>query len=410
MRYFIELPEVWVTEFLERDPACAGYWISSLTQSWQKGYADNCSLSWNNYVDVVRRLRLHTNKPIMVDVDMLFNEPSIAATIARELHAVGCTTILVESKRFPKVNSLKPAHLALSTPDEFCRLLNKVKTTVPELEVIARIEYLATTRDPELTQAIARRTIRAGADGVVIHWGVDSDTSLLKQTLAALRQEQIKSGIIPTRYLNQVVGGEFDGLADFSILGNICSSFIRHAFSGQTVESLLATPCMFEPILDRVDSHEPRGHRTLIVLGAKPDASGRFLLEDPAVIERFARLLGTYYHLTLVTDVAAAPPLPQSKAISLARLEGSLGEVDSLAAATEFLNTEYTTVVYADLEPEAFAWLENPGLTFAGDTFAGILNVKTDLLLDMLHATPPSASLLDMASRHQVPITTEKAR
>jgi hypothetical protein len=359
-------------------------------------------------VDVVRRLRLQTEKPIMVDVDMLFNEPSIAATIARELHAVGCTTIIVQSKRFPKVNSLTPAHMALSTPDEFCRLLNKVKSTVPTLEVLARIEYLATTRDTVLTQAIAKRTVEAGADGVVIHWGVDSDTTLLKETLASLTRENIKTGIIPTKYLTQVVNGEFKDLANFSILGNICSSFIRNAFSGQTVNSLLATPCMFEPILDRVDSHEPRGHRTLIVLGAKPDASGRYLLENQVVINRFARLLDTYFHVTFVTDITANPPLVAEKRISFAKIEDSLGEVDSLTTATKFLNTEYITVVYADLEPEAFAWLDNPGLTFTGDTFAGILNVKADLLLAMLEATPPSSTLLNMASHHNVPITTKK--
>jgi hypothetical protein len=166
---------------------------------------------------------------------------------------------------------------------------------------------------------------------------------------------------------------------------------------------------MFEPILDRVDSHEPRGHRSLIVLGAKPDAQGHFLLENHAVIDRFARLLDTYFHITFVTDMAAAPPLAAEKRLSFARIKDSLGEVDSLATATKFFNTEYSTVVYADIEPEAFAWLDNPGLTFAGDTFAGILNVKTDLLLAMLQATQPSSTLLDMASHHNVPITTEKA-
>ena len=83
MKYFVELPEVWATEFLEDDPNCNGYWISSLTQSWQKGYPDNCSLPWSNYVELVRRLRMHTQKEIMVDVDMLFNEPSLGALIAK---------------------------------------------------------------------------------------------------------------------------------------------------------------------------------------------------------------------------------------------------------------------------------------------------------------------------------------
>ena len=406
MDYYVELPEVWITEFLESDPACTGYWISSLTQSWQKGYADNCSLQWSHYVDVVRRLRLHTDKPIMVDVDMLFNEPNIAATIARELYTVGCTTIVVESKRFPKVNSLIPGKLVLSSPDEYCRLLNKVKTTVPKLELIARIEYLATTRSVETTYEISKRAVAAGADGVVVHWGVGSDTGLLKTTLAKLRADGVKTGIIPTKFLSQVVAGEFDKLANFSILGNICSSFIRWTFSDQNVTGLMNTPCKFEPILDRVDSHKPQGLRTLVVLGAKANETGNMSLAKESVVTRFAEQLQHYYTIILVMDQETPVPdfVQESDQIQVVRVVNSIGEVDSLLAVAGLLNTEYVTVAYADLPEHAFAWLGNPGLTFEGDRFAGILNLNSDVLLDLLRQTGPSYSILDMASRQKITI------
>jgi len=394
MKYFIELPEVWITEFLDKDPDCSGYWISSLTQSWQKGYADNCTLPWTNYVDVVRRLKQHTDKPIMVDVDMLFNEPSVAATIAKELYDVGCNTIVVESKRFPKVNSLNPQSMVLSTPDEFCRLLNKVKMTVPELEVIARNEYLVTTKSVATTYDISKRAIRAGADGVVIHWGGNSETDLLKKTLTQLKEEGIKTGIIPTKYLNQVVNGEFEDKADFSILGNVCSSYIRHTFSHQTVQTLLTAPCMFEPILERVGSYEPKGQRTLIVLGAKPNEEGYVFLENPDRVTQFKAQLKHYYNIVLVVDINFKVKEEQSDRIHIARIEDSIGEVDSLMAARDYMNTEYITVVYADIEEKVFNYLLNQGLTFVSDVFAGVLNVKTDVLLSMLQKTDPSMSML----------------
>ena len=81
----------------------------------------------------------------------------------------------------------------------------------------------------ESTVAISRRVVDAGADAVVVHWGSDADTTLLKETLEPLQQQGIRTGIIPTKYLDQVVAGDFEELADFSILGNICSSFIRHS-------------------------------------------------------------------------------------------------------------------------------------------------------------------------------------
>ena len=408
MQYFIELPEVWITEFLERDQDCAGYWISSLTQSWQKGYADNCTLPWTHSVDVVRRLKRHTNKPIMVDVDMLFNEPSVAATIAQELYDVGCHSIVVESKRFPKVNSLNPLDMVLSTPDEFCRLLNKVKTTVPELEVIARNEYLVTTKSVATTYDISKRAIRAGASGVVIHWGENSDTILLKETLTQLKIEGIKTGIIPTRYLNQVVNGEFEGKADFSILGNVCSSYIRHNFSHQTVKTLLTTPCMFEPILERVNDYEPKGQKTLIVLGAKPNEEGQILLENPNKVAQFTAHRNYYYAIVFVVDIKSKVTVEKSDRIHIARIDNSIGEVDSLIAAREYMNTEYITVVYADIEDKVFNYLLNQGITFVGDVFAGVLNLKTDVLLSMLQASDPSLSILEMASYHNPKVTVEK--
>jgi hypothetical protein len=408
MKYFIELPEVWITEFLENDPDCSGYWISSLTQSWQKGYADNCTLVWTNYVDVVRRLRLHTDKQIIVDVDMLFNEPSIAATIAKELYAVGCNMIVVESKRFPKVNSLTPDAMVLSTPDEFCRLINKVKTTVPELEVIARNEYLATTKSIETTYNISKRAVRAGADGVVVHWGADADTSLLKETLLRLKNDGIKTGIIPTKYLDQVVKGDFDDKADFSILGNICSSYIRHIFSHQSVKTLLESPCMFKPILDRVGSHEPKGHKTLVVLGAKPDTHGNVLLENIDYINKFTAQLDNYYNVVFVLDAQSKINIKESDKIHIAQIEDSIGEVDSLTSAREYINTEYVTVVYADIEDKIFHYLSNMGVTFVGDNFAGVLSVKTDILFSMLQTTDPSMSIFEMTSSNNIQVTVEK--
>ncbi len=405
MKYYVELPELWATEFLENDPDCAGYWVSSLTQSWQKGYPDNCTVPWTNYVDVVRRLRLHSDKKIIVDVDMLYNEPSIAATVARELYEAGCNTIVVESKRFPKVNSLTPDSMVLSTPEEFCRLLNKVKTTVPELEVIARNEYLATTKDVDVTARIAKRALHAGADGVVIHWGGDSNTELLKKTLKKLKADGVQTGIIPTKYLDQVVDGDFEDLADFSILGNICSSYIRHIFSQQSVSSLLKIPCEFKSILDRVNSHEPAGHNTLVVLGAKATKDGSYMLSNKDVAKQFTDKLSDYYSVVLVVGEDADISVDENDKIHVVRVADSLGEVHSLSSAMELLNTESVTVAYADIEDFGMNNMGTNGLLFDGDVYAGVMNVASDVLLSMVASVDPTASILEMASINNVKST-----
>ncbi len=399
MEYYVELPEVWATEFLDNDPLCSRYWISSLTQSWQKGYPDNCTLPWSNYVEVVRRLRLHSDKPIVVDVDMLYNEPSIAATVARELFDVGCDTIVVESKRFPKVNSLTPGNMVLSTPDEFSRLINKVKTLVPGLEVIARNEYLATTKDVDITYKIAKRAINAGADGVVVHWGGDANTDLLRKTLKKLKDDQVTTGIIPTKYLDQVVNGEFEGLADFSILGNICSSHIRHTFSQQSVNSLLRTPCMFKPILDRVNSHEPEGQKTLVVLGAAKNEMGDYLLRNKQVVSQFTDLLNDYYSVVFVTGNDAEVDEPKDQNVHLARVSESVGEAHSLSSAMEYINTEQVTVAYADIDQIALKNISTSGILFNGDVFAGVVNTDSDILASVVKSVDPTTTLIQMGMK-----------
>lgn len=403
MKYIVELPEVWALEILEHDKKCDGYWISSLTQSWQKGYPDNCTLPWTNYVDLVRRLRHHTKKKIVVDVDMLYNEPSVGALICKELYSAGCDEVVIESKRFPKVNSLTPEKMVLSTPEEFSRMINKVKTSVPNLKVHARLEYLAMTKDVQQTVNIAKRVMSAGADGVVVHWGADSNTNILKDALLAIRREKISAGIIPTKFLDQVTAGDFEELADFSILGNICSSFIRHSFASKSIDDLLKIPCEFKPLLNRASSHEPLGQSTLIILGAMPQKNGSYALESPAKCKKFIDLAKNYYSAFLVTSSECKLDAENIPGINRINIENSLGEVHSLSAAMDSINTENISVVYADIEEEIIKHcVSNDGMIFANDTFAGFLSTKSDILLSLLAESSPDESILQMTSRTNI--------
>ena len=400
MKYFVELPEVWTVEFLDNDPMCNGYWISSLTQSWQKGYPDNCTLPWTIYLDLARRLKLHTNKEITVDVDMLFNEPNIATIIVKELYQVGVNRVVIESKRFPKVNSLTPDSMVLSTPEEFCRLINKVKSIVPEMEVVARNEYLAMTKNLETTHKISMRAIDAGADSIVIHWGGNSETALLKKSLSKLKEKKIKTGIIPTRFLDQVINGDFENLVDFSILGNICSSYIRDSFSKKNLKQLLREPCLFKPILKRATEHEPKGKSTLIVLGAKENLQGEFELTKLEIIEKFTKILH-YHKIILVVSSEAKLPQIDNPKVKIIQIENSMGEIHSLLQSVEDIHTEFTTVSYADINEEAYQFLQKPcyktRLLFdKKDTYLGVLHIKSDILQSLIHSSTPESMILEM--------------
>ena len=399
MKFYVEIPEIWALESLEGDEMCDGYWISSLTQSWQKGYPDNCTLPWTNYVDITRRLRQHTKKPIIVDVDMLFNEPSIGALICSELFHAGCNQVVIESKRFPKVNSLIPDKMVLSTPEEFSRMINKVKKEVPQLIVTARLEYLAQTKNVDETVNIASRVIDAGADNVVVHWGGNDETDVLKDTLKNIKEKNIEVGIIPTKFLDEVRKGDFDDLADFSILGNITSSFIRNAFIKTNIRELLELPCDFKPLLNWASQNEPIGHTTLIVLGARPDKnSGKYFLEKKSKLMNFKRVEDHFYQIIFVTSGEYDLDLSDFNSATEVKAENSIGEVHSLSCAIKKINTENSVVAYADIEEDVFTNIKIDGLGFRNDKFIGVMGMPSETLFSLCASSSPEISILEMAS------------
>ena len=399
MKFFVEIPEVWALENLEHDEMCDGYWISSLTQSWQKGYPDNCTLPWTNYVDFTRRLRQHTSKPIIVDVDMLFNEPSVGALICSELYHAGCNQVVIESKRFPKVNSLIPDKMVLSTPEEFSRLINKVKKSVPDLIISARLEYLAQSKNVDETVEIATRVTDAGADNVVVHWGGNNQTDILKNALKGIQQNGIEAGIIPTKFLDQVRKGEFDNLASFSILGNISSSFIRDAYLKTNIMELLKQPCEFKPLLNWASKNEPIGHKTLIVLGAKPDKqSGKFFLDNKESLNKFKKVEDDFYQLIFITSDKYDLDLSEFNSAKELKANNSIGEVHSLTHAMKSINTETSVIAYADIADDLFSHLNIDGVGFKDDKFIGIASMPSETLFSLCLSSSPEDSILEMIS------------
>jgi hypothetical protein len=387
---YVETPEIWALEFLENDKNSkdvAGLWVSSLTQSWQKGYPDNCSMPWSVYLDMVRRFRLNTDRKIVVDVDMMYNEPGIASIMSKELSAAGANTLVIESKTFPKVNSLFPTDVRLSTTAEFCRLLNRVKMNSPELEILARIEHLSVNQDPNEVLEVALAAQDAGADGVVIHWGYP-DTDLLYTTLKQIHEKtsNLKVGIIPTKFMGDFNEGKFSEFIDFAILGNICSSYLRTQFEGLSLrDDLMQNKVNFKPILSRSKGYETPKGKTLVVLGGKSSK-----LNDPQILSSWTKLSEHYHKVLMVADTTDGMDLGQLPAnCDVLTIDASQGEVDTLAVAEAHIRTDQVVVAYAGLEDRWFDLLEgaiNPGMYFDkdDDKFLGILSVECHYLAKLI--------------------------
>jgi len=394
---YVETPEIWALEFLENEKntdAVGGLWVSSLTQSWQKGYPDNCSMPWSVYLDMVRRFRLNTDRKIVVDVDMMYNEPGIASIMAKELSAAGANTLVIESKTFPKVNSLFPTDVRLSTNAEFCRLLNRVKMTCPELEILARIEHLSVNQNPQEVLEVALAAQDAGADGVVIHWGYP-DTELLSETLKLVHEntENLTVGIIPTKFMGDFNNQKFAEHIDFAILGNICSSFLRTQFEDLSLrEDLMQAKVNFKPILSRSKGYETPKGKTLVVLGAQSDT-----LKDQGSVDKWVTAGENYHKVLFVVDDESGlgRDNTMSEKFEFVTIENSKGEVDSLSSSESRIRTDQIVVAYADLENKWFKILDGkvpPGLYFDKDSdkFLGILSLESHHLTKLLSNTTDS--------------------
>jgi len=156
---------------------------------------------------------------------------------------------------------------------------------------------------------------------------------------------------------------------------------------------------MFKPILDRVNSHEPEGQKTLVVLGAAKNEMGDYLLRNKQIVSQFTDLLNDYYSVVFVTGKDAEVDEPENQNVHLARVSESVGEAHSLSSAMEYINTEQVTVAYADIDQIALKNISTSGILFNGDVFAGVVNTDSDILASVVKSVDPTTTLIQMGMK-----------
>jgi hypothetical protein len=396
INWYCETPEVWALEFLEK-MGFDGLWVSSLTRSWQKGFSDNMSLPWTDYVEYVSRLRGHTKLPIIVDVDTLSSDPEVAVTIAQAYERAGATALVIEDKGPVKVNSLLSG-VVLRSPEDMCKLLNKVRASVKTLKIYARTEYLYKVEDPEQVAAIGKRYYEAGAHGVVVHWTNKDNLQPLKDTLKILKGHGIPTGIIPQAFTPEAASGEFSGLTNFAILGNVVMSRVRELFQSTTKSDLLLQVPNFKPILERSQSYLKKTSQ-LIVLGGVPQKStGKYLLDQDEVVNKFRKLAFDQNITNVVLANGSDSEVSHDKELIITN---TIGEIDTLTQAMENNYSDYTIIAYADSLPEAFknSLTKDSALFTTDNQFTGIIRVNTDKLRLALQEVSAESRIIDLITK-----------
>jgi len=148
-----------------------GIWISSLTDSVSKGKPDIEIVDFTSRINTINEILEVTTKPIIVDGDT-GGIPEQFKYIVNTLERLGISGIIIEDKKFPKINSLKEDAIHKQEDiDIFCnKIQNGVQCRVTnDFMIIARIESLIAGKSVDDALVRATAYINAGADGIMIH-------------------------------------------------------------------------------------------------------------------------------------------------------------------------------------------------------------------------------------------------
>lgn len=386
-QFICETPEVWAVDLLK--DKFDGFWVSSLTRSFQKGYSDNMTLPHPDYIEYCSRLRLHTDKPIVIDVDTLAADPDVAAMWARQYAAAGASMIVIEDKGNVKANSLfatGKVEIPLKSPEEMCKLLTKVRSAIQgtSLKICARTEYLPRNMEnPDFVVDLAEKYYEAGADVVAVHNGKEAkNLEPLKYVLQKLKANGRKTCIIPQEFTPRAASGEFDELADVVILGNVFTSKMRTLMETVTREDLLEVP-NFKPLLKKSESLRPKS-RSMVVLGAAPNrATGQWFVENYHRQEQFASMAALHGCESLIlisgSDFKSGPQYSDLSDLRIRRysLKDSMGECHTLEYALQHVHSDEVLIVYADYQRTGDEALNMNEVVYDNDRFDGAFLADT---------------------------------
>jgi phosphoenolpyruvate phosphomutase / 2-hydroxyethylphosphonate cytidylyltransferase len=146
-------------------------WESSLTDSASKGKPDIELVDFTSRIQRINEILEVTTKPIIVDGDT-GGTPEHFSYMVKTLERLGVSAVIIEDKKFPKINSLKEGavHIQEDT-DIFCNKLKigKKSQLTHDFMIIARIESLIMGKP--VVHALRRAVcyIDAGVDAIMIH-------------------------------------------------------------------------------------------------------------------------------------------------------------------------------------------------------------------------------------------------
>ena len=148
-----------------------GIWASGLEISTSRAVPDANILTMTEHLEAATAINEATSLPVICDCDTGYGNAANVAYMVRKYEAAGLAAVVIEDKRFPKINSFIPGRQELASVEEFSVKLRAAKEAQrdPGFLVFARVEALIAGWGQEEALRRAEAYVQAGADGIVIH-------------------------------------------------------------------------------------------------------------------------------------------------------------------------------------------------------------------------------------------------
>lgn len=182
-----------------------GMWLSSLTDSTQKGRPDNESVDLTSRLRTVNDILDITTKPIIFDGDS-GGRIEHFVPLVRSLERLGVSAVIIEDKTGSKRNSLLEIgnNQSQALIEDFCQKIHEGKKAqiTDDFMVIARCESLISGAGEDDAIVRCHAYLEAGADGVMIH----SKSNTPNEALSFLRRFRAEVSahkpvvVVPTTY------------------------------------------------------------------------------------------------------------------------------------------------------------------------------------------------------------------
>lgn len=149
-----------------------GVWSSGFEIATAHGVPDANILTMTENLDAAMNINSACQLPVICDCDTGYGNAINAMHMVRKYESAGLAALVIEDKRFPKVNSFIPGLQELASVDEFVgkiEAMRNARSSNYGILLFARIEALIAGWgiDEAFRRAVAY--YEAGADGLVIH-------------------------------------------------------------------------------------------------------------------------------------------------------------------------------------------------------------------------------------------------